>query len=80
MLNSKALGYAVAVFAGGLWLVLMGLSLLSGIGEMTLTTLGSYHPFFSYSWTGLVIIVVENLICGFILGWIFAWLYNKFSR
>jgi hypothetical protein len=79
-LNSKALGYTAAIFAGGMWLLLMVFSLLTGIGEMTITTFGSYHPFFSYSWIGLVVIVVEHLIGGFILGWIFAWLYNKFSR
>lgn len=79
-LNSKALGYAVAVFTGSLWLILMGISLLTGIGELTITTLGSFHPFFSYSWIGLVVIVVEHLVGGFILGWVFAWLYNEFSK
>ncbi|MBI3638607.1 hypothetical protein HY227_02585 [Candidatus Wolfebacteria bacterium] len=79
-LNSKALGYAVGVFTGGLWLIFMAFSLLTGIGETTITTFGLFHPFFSYSWIGLVIIVVEHLIGGFILGWIFAQLYNKFSK
>ena len=77
-LNPKAFGFAVAIFAGACWFVSMVFSLLTGIGEMTLTTFGAFHPFFSYSWAGMIIIVIEHLIGGFILGWIFAWLYNKF--
>jgi len=76
-LNSKALGLATAIFAGGWWFIAMVLSLLTGIGERTLSTVGGYHPYFSYSWGGMVIIVIEHLIVGFIAGWIFAWLYNK---
>jgi len=79
-LNPKAFGFAVAIFAGACWFVLMVFSLLTGIGEMTLTTLGAFHPFFSYSWAGMIIIVIEHLIGGFIVGWIFAWLYNKLLK
>ena len=76
-LQPRALGLAVAIFTGAVWFLAMVLSLLSGIGEVTLTTIGSFHPFFSYSWGGMVIIVIEHLIGGFICGWIFAWLYNR---
>jgi len=77
-LNKKALGLTAAVLSGAFWLVTMVVSLLTGVGELTLTTIGSFHPFFEYSWVGMVVIVVEHLICGFILGWLFAWVYNKF--
>lgn len=77
-LDSKAFAKAVAIFSGGWWLVIMGFSLIFGVGQQTISTLGSYHPFFSYNWGGLVVIVIEHLIGGFILGWIFAWLYNRF--
>lgn len=77
-LNKKALGLTVAVLSGAFWLVAMVFSLLTSVGELTLTTLGSFHPFFGYSWGGMVIIVIEHLIGGFILGWLFAWVYNKF--
>ena len=76
-LDSKALGCTVSIFAGACWLLAMGFSLLTGIGEITVTTIGSFHPFFSYTWGGLAIIVIEHLIGGFIVGWVFAWLYNK---
>lgn len=76
-INSKAFGFAAAILAGAGWFLVMIFSLLTGVGETTLTTIGSYHPFFSYSWAGMIIIVIENLICGFIFGWIFAKVYNK---
>ncbi len=79
-LNSKALGYALALLAAGFWLLAMGLSLLTGVGHTTISTLGGFHPFFSYSWTGLLVIIVEHLIFGYIVGWVFAWLYNKFAN
>ena len=76
-LNSNALGLASAIICGAFWLLAIGFSLLTGIGEMTVTTWGSWHPFFSYSWAGMIIVVIENVIAGFVGGWIFAWLYNK---
>ncbi|MBI5401688.1 hypothetical protein HZB05_02570 [Candidatus Wolfebacteria bacterium] len=80
MLNSKAFGSALGILAGGFWFLMMGFSLLTGMGERTVVALGSFHPFFGYSFGGLIIIVIEHLIGGFIIGAIFAKLYNKFSR
>lgn len=77
-LDSKALGLAMAIFSAGGWLVIMTVSLLTGVGDMTLKGIGSLHPFFSYSWGGMVIMVIEHLIGGFIVGWLLVWLYNKF--
>ena len=76
-LNPKALGLTVAILSGAFWFLAMTFSLLTGIGEVTLTTIGAFHPFFSYSWAGMIIIVIEHLIAGFIVGWIFAKVYNK---
>ena len=79
-LNPKALGLTAGVLGGAFWLVAMMLSLLTGFGEQTLTTLGSWHPFFSYSMGGMVVIVIEHFVAGFIAGWIFAAVYNKFNK
>ncbi|MCX6813801.1 MAG: hypothetical protein NT078_01035 [Candidatus Azambacteria bacterium] len=79
-LNSKALGLTVGVVSGAFWLVAMLFSLLTSFGEQTLTTWGSWHPFFSYSLAGMIVIVIEHLVVGFIAGWIFATVYNKFNK
>ena len=80
MLNKKAFGTAVATFNAIFWLITMFFSLVTGVGEITLTTIGSFFPFFSYSWLGLLTIVVEHIILGFMGGWAFAWFYNRFSK
>lgn len=79
-LNPKVLGLTAAILAGAWWFLAMSFSLLTGIGQITMTTIGSFHLFFSYSWTGMITIVIEHLIAGFVVGWIFAWLYNKLLK
>ena len=79
-LNPKALGLAAALINGGVWFVLMGFSLLTGIGDATIELWGALTPFFSYTPGGLVITTIENLTFGFVGGWFFAWVYNRFQR
>lgn len=79
-LNSRALGLAAALLNGGVWFVLMAFSLLTKIGDATIELWGALTPFFSYTWGGLVITTIENLIFGFVGGWLLAWLYNRFAR
>lgn len=79
-LNPKAFGLAVAIISAAGWFLLMSFSLLTRIGDITMTTLGAFHPFFTYSWGGMIVLVIEHLIGGFILGWIFAWLYNRLAK
>ncbi|MDP3999309.1 MAG: hypothetical protein Q8P76_01785 [bacterium] len=75
-LKPKALGLTVGLLSGAGWLVMMGVSLLTGFGTRTLHTFGSFHPWFSYSWTGLVWMVILHLVAGYVLGLIFASVYN----
>ena len=79
-LNVKALGLAAALLNGAIWFVFMAFSLVTGIGDATVQLWGALTPFFSYTWGGLVITTIENLIFGFVGGWLFAWLYNRFAR
>lgn len=78
-LNPKALGMTVSVLTGAFWFIAMSFSLLTGLGKRTLDLLGGMHPFYHYTWGGMLTLVIEHLIFGFIVGWIFARLYNKFS-
>ena len=77
-INSHALGLTVGTLAGCFWFLGMGFSLLTGIGYRTIELLGGLHPFYQYSFWGLIIIVIEHLIGGYILGWLLGWLYNNF--
>ncbi len=78
-LNTKALGLALGTFAGFAWLIIMGLSLSTGVLDQTVQTIGGLHPGFSYTWTGLLWIVALHLVGGFIIGFIVAWIYNKLN-
>ena len=79
-LKPKALGLTIGLLSGAWWLVMMAISLTTGFGARTLSTFGSYHPWFSYSWGGALWMAVLHLIVGFVSGWIFASLYNKLAE
>jgi len=78
-LNSLALAYASAIFCGVWTFLVMAFSLLTGKASDFLTRAAELH-LASYSWGGAVVMLVEHAIAGFILAWIFAWLYNKFAK
>lgn len=76
-LNPKALGFAFGLLSGGAWLIVMGVSLLTGFLDQTVQAVGGLHPGFTYTWMGLFWTVVMHLVLGFIGGFILAWIYNK---
>lgn len=78
-LNSKALGLTLGLLAGGVWLVLMAVSLTTGFLDQTVQAVGGMHPGFSYTWGGTVWMVVMHLVAGFVWGWAIATVYNKLS-
>lgn len=79
-LDPKAFGLTIAIISSLFWLILMTVSLLTGFLQTTVIGIGTLHPFFVYSWTGLIYMVVQHFICGFIGGWLFALLYNKLAK
>lgn len=79
-MNPKSFGLALAIVSGGFWFLGMSLALLTGIGDGTMKGLGWFHPFFEYSWTGMLTITAEHLVAGFVLGYAIAWVYNKVSK
>ncbi len=80
MLNPKALGLTLGLLAGLGWLVVMGVSLMTGFLHRTVMAVGGLHPGFTYSWGGLVWIVVMHLVGGFVGGYVFGWVYNKLNK
>lgn len=79
-LNPRALGLASAILNGGFWFLAVTGSLLTGLGDATVQLWGSFYPFFSYTWGGMVITTIENVILGFLGGWVLAWFYNRLQR
>lgn len=78
-LNLKAFSLTVGLFAGAAWLVALVVSIFNTDIRTLVMLIGGLHPWFSYSLLGGLWIVVLHFICGFIIGWLFAWVYNKLS-
>jgi len=78
-LNKLALAYATAIFDGGLIFLTMMYFLLSGKASVSMARVAAIH-FAPYSFLGAILMLVEHAIAGFILAWIFAWLYNSFIK
>jgi len=81
LLNAKAWGATIATLAGLCWLVGMSMALLmGGWFEKVVKWMGQMHPWFSYSWLGMIWMIVLHVVVGFIFGWIFASVYNMYAR
>lgn len=79
-LNKKALGLAAGVLAGAIWFLVIAVALLFGWMKDVVMLLGPLHPGFALTWGGAVWMAVLHLIGGYIVGYVFAWLYNKSAK
>ena len=78
-LDPKALGLTCGVLAGLGWLVLMIVSLQTGFLDQTLQGWCGLHPRCAYTYGGAVWMAVMHLVAGLVGGYVFGWVYNKFS-
>ena len=78
-LDKIALAWAAAIFGGAGAFLIMAFSLLTGRVSFVMSRVAALH-WASYSWTGALVMAIEHVIFGFILGWVFAWLYNLFIK
>ncbi len=77
-LNARAFGLACGLLLGVAGLLGTLLSLWFGGGQ-TITLLAAVY--FGYSWSvlGALLALVWGFVYGFVGGWIFASLYNRFA-
>ncbi|OGZ41557.1 MAG: hypothetical protein A3B04_01220 [Candidatus Portnoybacteria bacterium RIFCSPLOWO2_02_FULL_39_11] len=78
-LDKMAMGWAVAIFDGAGVFLAMSFSLLTGRVSYVMSRAAALH-WSSYSWVGALVMAIEHIAVGFILGWLFAWLYNLFVK
>ena len=69
----KTAGLMFGAWTAALW-ILATLGFYSGMADM----LASCHLFFNMNIQGLLLGTAESLVYGFGIGYVFAWLYNKF--
>jgi len=78
-LHLLAFAYTCAIFNGLSAFVIMAYSLITGAAKDLLTRFAALH-WVTYSWLGAILILIEYALIGFILGWLFAFIYNKFVK
>jgi len=60
---------------------MIGLGVLGNLGIYTgaVGQMQGWHMFFSLSVGGIIAGMAEAAVWGFVLGFVFAWLYNRFA-
>jgi hypothetical protein len=77
-LNALALGYAAAIVAA---VIMLLLGILGNLGIYTgaVDMMRQWHMFFSPSIGGIITGMIEAAIISFVFVYFFAWLYNKLA-
>ena len=78
-LDKIAMGWAFAILDGLGIFFAMAFSLLTNRVSFIMSRAAALH-WATYSWTGALVMAIEHVVVGFILGWFFAWVYNSFVR
>jgi len=78
-LNAKALALSAGILWGLMIFLLTNISLLRGGEGEHLSRLAQFYIGYSFSFLGSLIGLVWGFVTMFIVGWVFALLYNKFS-
>jgi hypothetical protein len=76
-LNALALGYATAILSA-VCMLLLGILGNLGIYTSAVQAMQQWHLFFSLSIVGIIAGMIEAAVSGFIIAYVFGWLYNKF--
>ena len=76
-MNQLALGYAAAILSA-ICMLLLGLLGNIGIYTGAVEMMQQWHMLFSLSIGGIITGIIEAAIIGFVCGYAFGWLYNKF--
>ena len=76
-LNEIAFAFALAILSALIMLV-FGIFGNMGIYSGAVEQMMKWHMFFSLSISGIITGIVESAAISFIIGYLFAWLYNRF--
>ncbi len=79
-LNPRAFALTTAIIAGGLSLVLNILSVLTGWARDFFYIIAPFHPGYSFTVPGAFVGAFWMFIYGYILGAVFAFIYNLISK
>jgi NhaP-type Na+/H+ or K+/H+ antiporter len=78
-LNPKAFALALGLVWGVTVFLITNISLIRGGHGEHLSRLAQIYPGYTFTFLGSLIGLVWGFVTMFIVGWVFAWLYNKLS-
>lgn len=76
-LSEKGLAWSLAIVSA-LSMLLLGIGANLGIYTGAAEAMRNWHLFFSFSAGGIIAGMIEAGVLSFIVGWLIAWIYNKF--
>ena len=83
-LDTLRFGFTVCVVWGGIvFLVAVGNMVITGYGEAFLKLIDSIYPGYhlgKWGFGGVIVGTLYAALDGFIIGVVFAWLYNRFTK
>jgi len=83
--NKKQFALALGVFSAffhALWVVAVALGVAQGLLDWTLSMhfIDTLQTVTVFSLGTALIGILKAFVCGYIAGWVLAWLLNKFSK
>lgn len=78
-LNSLSLGYAGAIISA-LMMLLLGVLGNLGYYKSGVEAMKQWHIYFSLSFGGIIMGIIEGAVVSFLFLYLFGWLYNKLGR
>ncbi|MFH0932733.1 MAG: hypothetical protein V1832_00250 [Nitrospirota bacterium] len=79
-LNIRAFALAAAILSGVVSFLLTLLSALTGFAREFFDIIAPFHPGYSHTFLGALISGIWMFIYGYILGAVFAYLYNSLIK
>jgi len=83
-LDTLRLGFTVCVVWGAIvFLVAVGNMVIAGYGDAFLKLIDSIYPGYHmgvWGFGGVIVATLYAALDGFIMGVVFAWLYNRFTK
>lgn len=79
-LNLKAFALTASIMSGGLSLILNVLSVLTGYATEFFELIAPFHPGYSHTILGALISSLWMFIYGYVIGAVFARIYNAIAK
>lgn len=78
-LNPKAIGLSVGILSG-IGMLIIGILGAFGVYTEGFEAMKAWHIWFDATAIGIIAGIVEAFVFSFVVGYLFAWLYNRLNK